>query len=60
MPKHEQQQTAVACLVAGTLDGSYELIDFGRNQVFAVAHRFVQCCKYKKPRNASNGAGWVF
>ena len=60
MPKHEQQPTAVACLVTGALDGSYELIDLGRNQVFAVAHRFVQYYGYKKPRNASNGAGWVF
>jgi len=35
----------------------YELIDFGGNEVLAVAHRFVQCWGMKKPRNASNGAG---
>src|SRR5712691_4467427 len=40
MPEHQQQQTAVAGLVASAIDSRYELIDFGRNQVFAVAHRF--------------------
>jgi len=30
------------------------------NQVFKVAHHFVECLGMMKARNASNGAGWIF
>jgi hypothetical protein len=39
--KHQQQQAPVTGRVAGTLDGRYGLINFGRNQGFSVVHHFV-------------------
>src|SRR5262249_31839732 len=41
--EHQQPEAAVTGLVAGTLRGRDELLDFGDNQVFAGMHHFVQC-----------------
>jgi hypothetical protein len=56
MPKHQQQQTAVAGRVAAALRNLHELFDFGKNQVFSLVHHFVQCSGIEKPRNASISA----
>jgi hypothetical protein len=29
--------------VAAALGGVYELLDFGKNEVFSLGHRFVSC-----------------
>ena len=38
----------------------HELFNLGGNEVFAVSHRFVQCCGRQKAHNASNGIGGDF
>ncbi len=60
MPEHQKHKALVAARVAAALGGVHELLDFGRNEVFAVTHHFVQCWGYQKPRNARNGAESLF
>jgi hypothetical protein len=43
MPEHQQEQAPVAGFIPATLRGGNQLLNFGRNKVFSVAHRFVSC-----------------
>ena len=54
-PHPQQEKAAVTGGVAAARDGRYELINLGGNQVFSVAHHFVQCLEAGIARNASNG-----
>jgi hypothetical protein len=42
MPEHQEQQAPVAGRVTAAFGSLQELLDFGRNEVFSVAHHFVQ------------------
>jgi len=42
MPEYQQEKARVAGFVPCAFDGSYALVDFGRNRVSTVAHHGVQ------------------
>lgn len=51
MPEHQQQQTAVAGLVATPFHRRDQLADLSRHQMFSLTHRFVSCWSKQPGRN---------
>jgi hypothetical protein len=60
VPEHQEQQAPVAGRVAAAFGDFHELLDFGGNEVFAVAHHFVQCSGARRGRKPAPLLGSIF
>ena len=56
--EHQEDQAAVAQLGAAAAGGRDQALDLARGEVFAVAHRFVQCSEKKRGAKPRRCWGW--
>ena len=56
--EHQQDEAAVAGLGAAAAGSGDQALDLARGEVFAVAHRFVQCSGKKRGAKPRRCWGW--
>ncbi len=56
--EHQEDQAAVAQLGAAAAGGRDQALDLAGGEVFAVVHRFVQCCGKKRGAKPRRYWGW--